>query len=128
MGRSVLIDTNVIIDLFYQRMPQAGGNFLTDIINSGQYYFSVINQIELLGYPSDEIQERYLIEVINNAKILPLSPRVVHKAIELKRSRKIKTPDAIVAATGLVYDLDILTRNTKDFDQLELTLIDPHQL
>ena len=53
---------------------------------------------------------------------------VVNKAIELKRSRKIKTPDAIVAATALVFELNLLTRNTKDFDWLQLALINPHEL
>ena len=128
MGRSILIDTNVIIDLFYRRMPQSGGIYVADIINSGNYCLSVINQIELLGYPSDTLQQQYLSEIINNARILPLTVDVVNKAIELKRSRKIKTPDAIVAATALVFELNLLTRNTKDFDWLQLALINPHEL
>jgi predicted nucleic acid-binding protein len=31
MGRQVLIDTNVIIDLFYRRLPRVGGAYVAEI-------------------------------------------------------------------------------------------------
>lgn len=128
MGRPVLIDTNVVIDLFYRRMPRPGGAYVSELINSGDFYLSAINYIELMGYPNDDEQQQYLEGVVNNATILPISQIVVEKTIELKRIKRTKTPDAIVAATALVYDLRLITRNTKDFGHLDLQLIDPHQL
>jgi predicted nucleic acid-binding protein len=39
----------------------------------------------------------------------------------------IKLPDAIIAATALVYELTIITRNTKDFEKIEgLNVINPY--
>ncbi|MCF8232854.1 MAG: hypothetical protein K9J27_11755 [Bacteroidales bacterium] len=39
---------------------------------------------------------------------------------------KIKLPDAIIAATSLVYDLTLITRNSTDFKNIdELRLINP---
>jgi predicted nucleic acid-binding protein len=41
----------------------------------------------------------------------------------------MKLPDAIVAATALVYDLILVTRNTSDFKSIEgLEVIDPFSL
>jgi toxin FitB len=39
--------------------------------------------------------------------------------IEIKQSKKIATPDAVIAATALVYDLTIVTRNQKDMEKVE---------
>ena len=36
-------------------------------------------------------------------------------SIELRKARKIKLPDAIIAATAIVHDLILVSRNDKDF-------------
>lgn len=42
---------------------------------------------------------------------------------------KTKLPDAIIAATALVYDLILITRNTADFKSIDgLKVVDPHSL
>jgi predicted nucleic acid-binding protein len=41
----------------------------------------------------------------------------------------MKLPDAIIAATALVYDLTLITRNTSDFKNMEgLKVINPFDL
>jgi predicted nucleic acid-binding protein len=43
-----------------------------------------------------------------------------------KDVKKTKLPDAIIAATALVNDLTIITRNIKDFDKIEgLEVLNP---
>jgi predicted nucleic acid-binding protein len=37
--------------------------------------------------------------------------------VQIRRSRKIKTPDAIIAATVIVYDLTLIT-NDNDFKNI----------
>jgi len=42
---------------------------------------------------------------------------------------KIKLPDAIIAATAIVYDLILVTRNISDFKNIDgLHVVDPHML
>ena len=42
---------------------------------------------------------------------------------------KLKLGDALIAATALVYDLVIVTRNTKDFQNIAgLEYLNPHEL
>jgi predicted nucleic acid-binding protein len=45
---------------------------------------------------------------------------------ELRKTYRIKLPDAIIAATSLVYDLTLITSNTKDFKNIkDLQILDP---
>jgi len=66
---------------------------------------------------------------VNNAFIYPLDENVIVKTILLRQQFKIKIPDAIIAATALVYDLSLVSHNNKDFKSIQgLTVIDPYNL
>lgn len=61
---------------------------------------------------------------------LSLDESLTTQAIQLPRQhKKLKLGDAIIAATALIYDLALLTRNTVDFNNIQgLQVIDPHKL
>ena len=44
---------------------------------------------------------------------------VIQKTISIRKSRKIDLPDAIIAATALVYDFTLITQNMKDFEKIQ---------
>lgn len=47
----------------------------------------------------------------------------------LRKQKKIKLPDAIIAATVLVHGFTIIARNTKDFQHIAgLNYVNPHEL
>ena len=51
---------------------------------------------------------------------------VIAKTIRLRQMRKIKIPDAIIAASALIHGLPLVTNNVSDFQWIEgLSLIDP---
>jgi hypothetical protein len=61
--------------------------------------------------------------------VLDLTNNVVEASIDIRKKHKTKLPDAIIAATALVYDLVVISRNTSDFKNIErLQVIDPHSL
>jgi len=63
------------------------------------------------------------------ARIIPLELRVSTKTIELKQQRRIKLPDAVIAATALLHDYILLTRNVDDFKSIDgLEIINPWEL
>ena len=119
MGREdYLIDTNVIIDYFGQLLPEKVTLLLDQIIDN-RFYISVINKIELLGFSGlQETEENIFQEFVRAAEILNLNEDVIDMTISLRRNYRIKLPDAIIAATALVYDLVLLTRNIKDFSKI----------
>ncbi len=50
---------------------------------------------------------------------------MAEKTIEIRQRYKIKTPDAIIGATALVHNFEIVTNNADDFKQLDLKIITP---
>lgn len=123
-----LIDTNAVIDYLGNKLPAPGMNFMNGVIDATPN-LSVIGKIELLGFNTTADHYKILSDFINDAAILDLSGSVVEMSIEIRRKYKTKLPDAIIAATALVHDLVLITRNVSDFKNIDsLKVIDPHSL
>jgi predicted nucleic acid-binding protein len=58
-------------------------------------------------------------DFVSCANVLALNDKVVNKTIELRRKHKKKLPDTIIAATAIVHDLTLATRNIADFKSIE---------
>ena len=123
-----LIDTNAAIDYLSGSLPENGQAIMDEVINAIPNA-SVITKIEVLGFPTSEKASKLLSDFIDAIIVLDLNDEIVNKTIEIRKSHKIKTPDAIIAATALVFGLILITRNTNDFKNIQnLKLINPHQL
>jgi predicted nucleic acid-binding protein len=119
-GDEMVADTNVFINLGL-------GKFNIDSILQDKIIFvSIISEIEILGFQkiSDE-DVSFFMQLLSTCHIVDLSQIIKMKAIDIKREYKIKTPDAIVAATAVVLDKPLLTFD-KDFlkiKELDLFLL-----
>ena len=128
MGQRFLIDTNVIIDFATNLFPDNGTAFVENIFNTA-FNTSVVVKIEVLGYNDAPARMHLLEEFIASATIFPLDDAITQKTIELRRIKKIKLGDAIIASTALVYNLTLITRNTSDFINIDgLVTVNPHEL
>jgi len=122
MAKRYLIDTNVIIDFSENKMPVEVQSFVASIIDGG-VYLSVINKIELLGFSK---VSNSLLELVEVSEIMALTNEVIQETISIRKSKKIKLPDSIIAATAIVNDLCLLTRNVRDFDDVKgLAVMNP---
>jgi toxin FitB len=73
--------------------------------------------------PSDEHQARLLLSSLQE---LELTAVIAEQTIQIRKTRKLKLPDAAIAATAIVNNLIIVTCNTSDFHQIAgLTAINP---
>jgi predicted nucleic acid-binding protein len=126
MEQGYLIDTNVVIDYLDNKLPEAGYS----IIESIAPQISVISRMELLGWTNAGNEQLMILqEFVGASAIYNLDEDVIVKAIELRKAHKIKLPDAIIAATAIVYDLTLITRNVYDFKNIsDLKKIDPHKV
>jgi hypothetical protein len=126
MGTKYLTDSNVVIDYLSGTLPPEGMMFLDKVMDETPKV-SVITQIEVLGYNAPFEAYRLLMEFMEDAEILELSAKVVQQTIDLRKSCKIKLPDAVIAATALVHELTLISRNKGDFKNVaKLQVIDPH--
>lgn len=90
---------------------------------------SVITKIEVLRFNTSNDVFKTLTNFIDVSNVLDLNELVVDKTISICKVQRIKLPDAIIAATALVYNLKLLTRNTSDFKNVEgIKLINPWDL
>lgn len=129
MGERYLIDTNVVIEFLNNSLPMTSAVWLQEMIDNNEHALSIINRIELLSYSMDVDALDVLSDFIDASTVFTLSEAVTLQTIGLRQSRKIKLPDAIIAATALVHDLALITRNVNDFKNINgLTVLNSYSL
>ena len=126
MVEQYLMDTNPVIDFFNGKLSQKGKKFIAVI----EPAISVVTHIELLSNKNIPQKEwEHLQDFVQVAIIYALESKIVEQTIILRQNHKIKTPDAIIAATALTHNLTLISRNLSDFKNIPgLTVIDPHTL
>jgi predicted nucleic acid-binding protein len=123
-----LVDSNVLIDYVANRFSLAQLVQLDAFLDEA-LIISVITKIETLGFNSNQPEEDKMKIFIGAATIIGLTDEVVEQTIQLRKTFKIKMPDAIIASTALVYGYTLLSRNKSDFTKIPgLQIIDPHLL
>jgi predicted nucleic acid-binding protein len=94
-----LLDSNIII---YASKP--GYAFIQPLIGATDICTSAISYVEVLGYHLlSQAEADQLEEFFANTPTLPLSPSVLDEAVKLRRQRKMKLGDALVAGTALFH-------------------------
>ena len=124
------MDSNTIIDYVSGKLPNEKEVWFDSVIDEA-VAVSIINKLEVLvGYKFKDIREIIPFEeLFNTVTVFPLNENVENKTIEIRKTIHLKLPDAIIAATALVYDLEIITRNVKDFSRVpELRMINPYDI
>lgn len=127
MGIKYLLDTNTVIYYLQQQFPVKAEKFVDDLLSQGHPAISAITEIELLCWKTiTEKDTEVLHNFIRDAHVIELEGPIKLKTADIRKQNKIKLPDAIIAATALVYDLTLITRNAKDFQNIPgLAIINP---
>jgi predicted nucleic acid-binding protein len=111
-GMLYLLDTVIIIDHF--NGIKKATRWLSDHPNN-ECAISVITRAEVLtGASNEEIQ--LLSSFLDQYHCLPLTADVADTGADLRKKNGWKLPDAFQAALALHHHLDLVTRNTKDFN------------
>lgn len=112
-GKSIVLDTNIVLYLLN------GDENLATVLNGLKLYVSILTEIELLGYNGISIQDREKIKnFISECSIISLSNEIKELSIEIKQKFKVKTPDAIIAATALFLQIPIISAD-KGFEKID---------
>ena len=118
----MLLDSNIVI-----YGSKAAHATLDPILDRTDLFVASVTRIETLGYDRlADIEKMWLELAFDRMPILPLDEAIVESAIALRQKRIMKLGDAIIAATALVHDLELVTRNTDDFKHVAgLRLLNP---
>ena len=122
-NNSFLIDTNVII------YSTQGVLDLDDFVkNEDDLYISSITYMEALGFPfQDKNEEKKVTKLCETFERIFLTKEIEKQTILIRKSNKIKLPDAIIAATAMVLNLTLVTYNIDDFKNIQgLKILNPY--
>lgn len=95
-GNKGLLDSNVIID------ASKGIVSTQDMVNEYDYlYTSIISYVETKGYNFEDNEEKEIVnQILNSIEIVNLNREIADTAIEYRKQKKIKLPDALILATA----------------------------
>lgn len=118
----ILLDTNIVIYSAKNEYISLRSLLLNPNVSA-----SILSKVEVLGFHSLENHEQlYFESIFKSIKLLPVNLDIIDKAIELRQQKKMSLGDSIIAATTLVYDAELYTRNTNDFKHIQgLKLLNP---
>lgn len=130
MGLTYLWDTNIVIYFLQSHLNKEAETFIDSILAVSDPSISVISEMELRCWKHASVSEMDILNhFIRNATVIELEKEIKDKAIELRKLYAIKLPDAIIAATALIYNLKLISRNIRDFKKIEkVELINPFNL
>jgi predicted nucleic acid-binding protein len=125
MGQRYLIDSNIIIYFVNNELPQKSLSKIRLILTES-FIVSTISNIETQGWYSIAEKDKVKLDAfLSNATVIYMDKLIEHKAIEIRQQKKMKLGDSVIAATALVNNLTIVTRNETDFYGLGLTIYNP---
>ena len=108
-GVEYLLDTNFILGML-KSAPDVVDAVRTRQLKASQCAFSAVTRMELLGFPGITPAEESLIRSrLGQLSYLPIEMAIEDRAIALRRTRRVKLPDAIIAATTLCHGLELLS-------------------
>ena len=123
-----LIDTNSIIDYLGRKLPSNSMTYMHGVIDLVPN-ISIISKIELLSFNTSPDSYSVLYNFVKDSNVPELNHNIVDTCITLRKNYKTKLPDAIIAASAIVHNLTLITRNTSDFKNIQgLQIFDPYTL
>jgi predicted nucleic acid-binding protein len=101
-----VLDTNVALYLLSGR--------LVNPLPVGEFYLSIISEIEMLSFSAiGQEEESRIRQFVSQVTIVGLSEEVKQSTIEIRRKYRLKLPDAIVCATAIILDSDLLSNDVQ---------------
>ncbi len=117
-GNSIFLDTNIVLYLL------SGDQTVADFLNDKTVFLSFVTELELLGFKGISAEEQLKVEnLLADSTIIDINSVIKKIVVELRKSYKIKLPDAIIAATSHYLNIPFMTSD-KDLSKLtELNIL-----
>ena len=116
----ILCDTNILIEIY-----RSNAKIIEVVKQIGQENIAVsdVTCAELLYGARDKKELQIIRKDLNKLTVLPIQSSVSKLAVELVEkyalSHKLSLPDALIASTAIIHNIELYTLNIKDFRFLE---------
>ncbi|MFA7084669.1 MAG: type II toxin-antitoxin system VapC family toxin [Arcobacteraceae bacterium] len=118
-SKKYLIDSNIII--YHLNGEIIATDFLKKNIKKST--ISRLTFMEVLSFDFEEDDKKNVIEFLENFYILDTNKNISLQAVDNRKFKKIKLIDNIIASTAQINNLTLVTRNEKDFNNLEIKIL-----
>lgn len=110
MDQRALLDSNIVIGMM-------NGSIHPNTLRSlGDHAVSAVSVMEVYALGGMSEQEQRLADIVLRLiDVIPVDAEIGRMAGMLARTRRRGRPDLLIAATALVYDYALVTRNARDF-------------
>jgi predicted nucleic acid-binding protein len=109
-GIKFLLDTNIVIGL----LKQGQAILPVEISNINICAISQITRMELLSFSRLTPEEESVIKkFISCVSVITLNEAIETATINFRRTQGGKLPDAVIIATALVHDLELVTLDSR---------------
>ncbi|MDX2130155.1 MAG: type II toxin-antitoxin system VapC family toxin [Chloroherpetonaceae bacterium] len=121
-----LFDTNIFI-YATAKEPEVLPFFALAFLNNNECFYSRVTRIEILSFPlATKHDEILLNNLLNQFFAIPINKQIEDLTIQLRRKKKMKLGDSIIAASALFTESTLITRNERDFEAIpKLKLLNP---
>jgi hypothetical protein len=121
MHSAVIVDTDILIDL--ARDDETAINCLKKLEKDHQLEISAITKLEIIVGCRNKNELKEANKFLEEFHINALSPEVTDKTIELISryflSHNLLIPDALIAATAIISQKSLISKNQKDYRFIE---------
>ena len=112
-GNNIVADTSVLINFFNGTKPA------DEVLRDQHIWVSAISEIELLNYSALTSSQTTLIRsFLDECVVVELTRPIREIAITVRKTKKLKLPDAVIAATSIHLDFPLVSMD-RDFENLE---------
>ena len=106
------------IFLFTPSQPEY--HYLRKLVVDATCSVSVISKVETLGYQKiTKLEIEFFSNIFKFLLNHPVNDAIINRAISIKQFKRIPLGDSLIAATALEFNLELLTRNIKDFEDIK---------
>jgi hypothetical protein len=118
----MLLDSNIVIYAANESAPE-----IESLATSADNSVASVTRIEVYGFTGLKPEEVAALNILfRRLTVHPLDAAVIDRAIALRQARKMGLADAIIAATALVHNLKLVTRDEGDFKHISgLRVLNP---
>jgi len=121
-GKKALFDSNIIIYLSKREID------LSYIDQFDELFISVITYMEILGYSFTNVEEeKFIRKLLSIFHIVFINQTIADLTIEIRKTRRIKLPDAVILATAVAENIQLVSRDVDDFSNIDVKVLNPFE-
>lgn len=120
---NAVFDTNVLIDNL-----NGVAAARAELARYESVTISVITWIEVMAGAADDAEEAQLRAFLGTFALRELTQEIADRAASIRRTTRLRLPDAIIRATADSLGQLLVTRNTRDFDAQDPAIRVPYRI